>query len=41
MIHYGFKATKPGFLTNTLTLLVGDANTQTPEYKAFVTLEKA
>ena len=42
-IHYGFKgATKPGFLTNTLTPFVGDANTQTPEYKAFlVTLEKA
>ena len=42
-IHYGFKgATKPGFLTNTLTPFVGDANTQTPKYKAFlVTLEKA
>ncbi|MBL8431911.1 MAG: formate dehydrogenase, partial [Dechloromonas sp.] len=42
-IHYGFKgATKPGFLTNTLTPFVGDANTQTPEYKAFlVNIEKA
>ena len=42
-IHFGFKgATKPGFLTNTLTPFVGDANTQTPEYKAFlVNLEKA
>jgi formate dehydrogenase major subunit len=42
-IHYGFKGvTKPGFLTNTLTPFVGDANTQTPEYKAFlVNIEKA
>lgn len=42
-IHWGFKgATKPGFLTNTLTPFVGDANTQTPEYKAFlVNIEKA
>ncbi len=42
-IHYGFKgATKPGYLTNTLTPFVGDANTQTPEYKAFlVNIEKA
>ena len=42
-IHYGFKgATKPGFLTNTLTPFVGDANVQTPEYKAFlVNIEKA
>ena len=41
-IHYGFKgATKPGFITNTLTPYVGDANTQTPEYKAFlVNVEK-
>lgn len=41
-IHYGFKgATKPGFITNTLTPFVGDANTQTPEYKAFlVNIEK-
>jgi anaerobic selenocysteine-containing dehydrogenase len=42
-IHWGFKgATKPGFITNTLTPFVGDANTQTPEYKAFlVNIEKA
>ncbi len=42
-IHYGFKgATKPGHLTNTLTPFVGDANVQTPEYKAFlVNIEKA
>lgn len=42
-IHYGFKgATRPGFITNTLTPFVGDANTQTPEYKAFlVNIEKA
>jgi formate dehydrogenase major subunit len=42
-IHYGFKGvTKPGFITNTLTPFVGDANTQTPEYKAFlVNIEKA
>ncbi len=42
-IHYGFKgATKPGFITNTLTPFVGDANVQTPEYKAFlVNIEKA
>ena len=41
-IHFGFKgATKPGFITNTLTPFVGDANTQTPEYKAFlVNIEK-
>ena len=40
--HFGFKgATKPGFITNTLTPFVGDANTQTPEYKAFlVNIEK-
>jgi len=42
-IHWGFKGlTKPGFITNTLTPFVGDANTQTPEYKAFlVNIEKA
>ena len=41
--HFGFKGmTKPGFIVNTLTPFVGDANTQTPEYKAFlVTIEKA
>lgn len=42
-IHWGFKGlTRPGYLTNTLTPFVGDANSQTPEYKAFlVNLEKA
>jgi anaerobic selenocysteine-containing dehydrogenase len=42
-IHWGFKGvTKPGYITNTLTPFVGDANTQTPEYKAFlVNIEKA
>jgi len=41
--HWGFVGlTKPGYLVNTLTPFVGDANTQTPEYKAFiVNLEKA
>ena len=33
---------KPGYMVNTLTPVVGDANTQTPEYKSFlVTIEKA
>lgn len=42
-IHWGFKGVaKPGYLANTLTPNVGDANTQTPEFKAFlVTIEKA
>ena len=42
-LHWGFKGvTRPGFLANTLTPYVGDANVQTPEYKAFlVNLEKA
>ena len=42
-LHYGFKGeTKPGYITNTLTPFVGDANSQTPEYKAFlVDIEKA
>jgi formate dehydrogenase major subunit len=41
--HWGFVGlTKPGYLVNTLTPFVGDANTQTPEYKAFiVNIEKA
>jgi formate dehydrogenase major subunit len=31
-----------GYLANTLTPFVGDANTQTPEFKAFiVTIDKA
>jgi len=42
-LHWGFDGlTKPGHLTNTLTPFVGDANTQTPEFKAFlVDVEKA
>jgi formate dehydrogenase major subunit len=41
--HWGFIGlAKQGYLVNTLTPFVGDANTQTPEYKAFiVNLEKA
>ena len=41
-IPLGFQgAAKPGFITNTLTPFVGDANTQTPEFKAFlVNVEK-
>ena len=36
-IHWGFKGlAKPGFLANTLTPVVGDANTQTPEFKSFL-----
>jgi formate dehydrogenase major subunit len=36
-IHWGFiGATKPGYLANTLTPVVGDGNTQTPEFKAFL-----
>ncbi len=42
-IHWGFEGlTKKGYLTNTLTPFVGDANVQTPEFKAFlVNIEKA
>ena len=42
-IHWGFKGVaKTGYLTNTLTPFVGDANTQTPEFKSFlVNIEKA
>ena len=41
-IHFGFMGvTKPGYMINLLTPVVADANTQTPEYKAFlVNLEK-
>ena len=41
--HWGFEgATRKGFLANTLSPAVGDANTQTPEFKAFlVNVEKA
>jgi formate dehydrogenase-N alpha subunit len=42
-IHWGFLGlAKNGYITNTLTPFVGDANTQTPEFKAFlVDVEKA
>ncbi|WP_313513784.1 formate dehydrogenase-N subunit alpha [Pseudomonas sp.] len=42
-VHWGFEGvTRKGFLANILSPRVGDANTQTPEYKAFlVNLEKA
>ena len=42
-IHYGFKGVaKPSQLANSLTPFVGDANSQTPEFKAFlVNIEKA
>ena len=42
-IHWGFKGVaRQGFLSNTLTPFVGDANTQTPEFKSFlVNIEKA
>ncbi len=42
-IHWGFiGVAKNGFLANTLTPYVADANSQTPEYKAFlVNIDKA
>ncbi|HET8723913.1 MAG TPA: hypothetical protein VFM53_06865, partial [Anaeromyxobacteraceae bacterium] len=42
-IHWGFIGqTRKGYITNTLTPPVGDANIQTPEYKAFlVDVQKA
>jgi formate dehydrogenase major subunit len=42
-LHWGWSGLmKPGYLTNTLTPFVGDANVQTPEFKAFlVNVEKA
>ncbi len=41
-IHWGFKGVaKNGYIANTLTPFVGDANSQTPEFKSFlVTIEK-
>jgi len=41
--HWGFKGqTKNGYIANTLTPFVGDANSQTPEFKAFlVNIERA
>ncbi len=36
-IHWGFVGlTQKGFIANTLTPFVGDANTQTPEFKSFL-----
>ena len=36
-LHWGFMGlAKNGYLTNTLTPFVGDGNTQTPEFKAFL-----
>jgi len=36
-IHWGFQGVaKKGYLANTLTPFLGDANTQTPEFKAFL-----
>lgn len=36
-IHWGFTGVaRNGYLTNTLTPFVGDANTQTPEFKSFL-----
>jgi len=42
-LHWGFEGmSKPSYLVNTLTPSVGDANVQTPEFKAFlVNIEKA
>jgi len=42
-LHWGFEGrTQKGYLANTLTPAVGDANSQTPEFKAFlVNIEKA
>jgi formate dehydrogenase major subunit len=42
-LHWGFEGmSKPSYLVNTLTPFVGDANVQTPEFKAFlVNIEKA
>ena len=42
-IHWGFTGVaKAGFLANSLTPVVGDGNSQTPEFKSFlVKVEKA
>ncbi len=42
-LHWGFTGVaKKGYLVNALTPFVGDANTQTPEYKSFIVkVEKA
>ena len=41
-IHWGYEGVaKKGFIANTLTPSVGDANSQTPEFKSFlVNVEK-
>ncbi|MBZ4308020.1 hypothetical protein LAN33_27480, partial [Mycobacterium tuberculosis] len=42
-LHWGFEGVaRKGYIANTLTPNVGDSNSQTPEYKAFlVNIEKA
>jgi formate dehydrogenase major subunit len=42
-LHWGFTGVaRPGYLANTLTPVVGDGNSQTPESKSFlVKVEKA
>ncbi|MGK4864652.1 hypothetical protein ACSMCR_23860, partial [Salmonella enterica] len=42
-IHWGFEGVaRKGYIANSLTPTVGDAYSQTPEYKAFlVIIEKA
>jgi formate dehydrogenase major subunit len=42
-IHWGFKAIRnPGYLVNSLSVAIGDSNSQTPEFKAFlVKVERA
>jgi formate dehydrogenase major subunit len=36
-IHWGFKGmARPGYIANTLTPFLGDANSQTPEFKSFL-----
>ena len=41
-VHWGFKGITTGAMANNLTPFVGDANTNCPEFKAFlVNMEKA
>jgi anaerobic selenocysteine-containing dehydrogenase len=42
-LHWGYEGVaRKGYIANTLTPNVGDSNSQTPEYKAFlVNIEKA
>jgi len=35
-IHWGFAGLSQGYLINALTPFIGDANVQTPEFKAFL-----